>query len=115
MNEFYALREAAYDGLRLGKYIDCHRSASVCRFLILPSFDNPVSWDVLHVVARRAAAQTRLYRSCWRMDLDEDAMRSPVERLKHPRPYAPTIETKWVLIDRGHIEAILARLRETPI
>jgi hypothetical protein len=49
------------------------------------------------------------------MDVDGDAMRSPVERLKYPRPYSPTIEVNWVLVDRGRVEAILARLREIPI
>ena len=70
MDEFYAVRESAYDALRLGTLIERHRSVPMCQFLILPSFENPVSWDVIRVVSRKDGAQTRLYRSCWRMDLD---------------------------------------------
>ncbi|MBI2827408.1 MAG: addiction module protein [Planctomycetia bacterium] len=105
------LQEAACEGFRRGAYIGKHPSLSVCQLLILPSFENAVSWDVVHVTARRADPHTRLYRSCWRMDIDEQAMRSPVERMKHPRPYTPTVEVDWVLIDGEHVESILARLR----
>jgi hypothetical protein len=115
MDEFYAIREAACDGLRLGTYIERHRSVPVCQILILPSFENPVSWDVIRVAARGLGAQTRLYRSCWRMDIDCENTRSPVERLKHPRPYIPTIDVDWVLIDRALVETIIGRLRATPI
>lgn len=115
VDEFCAIREVVYDGLRLGKYIDRYRSVPVCQLLTLPSFENAFSWDVVRVAASGAGAQTRLYRSCWRMDIDADAMRSPVERLKHPRPYPPTIDVDWVLIDRPRMELILESLRATPI
>jgi hypothetical protein len=82
----------------------------LCQLLILPSFENAVSWDVIRIVSRDDGAQTRLYRSCWRMDIDSEAMSSPVERLKLPRPYSPTFETDWVLVDKERLEAILARL-----
>ena len=108
MDEFQAVRESAFDALRLGTLIDRHRSARVCQFVILPSFENPVSWDVIKVVSRKDGAQTRLYRSCWRMDVDSQAMDSPVERLKHPRPYNPTLETDWVLVDQGRLAAVLS-------
>lgn len=111
MDEFNALRESAFDALRLGTCIDRHRSVPVCQLLILPSFENPISWDVIKVASRQGGAQNRLYRSCWRMDLDSQAMSSPVERLQHPRPFKPTLETEWVLIDSGKLTAILARLQ----
>ena len=95
-DEFFRVRESAYDALRFGTLIDRDRSDAVCQFLILPSFENPISWDVIDVGSNRHGAQNRLYRSCWRMDVDSAAMRSPVERVKHPRPYAPTFETEWV-------------------
>lgn len=115
IDEFYTIRESAFDALRLGTGIDRHRSVPICQLLILPSFENPISWDVIKVASRQAGAQTRLYRSCWRMDLDSQAMSSPVERLKHPRPFKPTLETEWVLIDSGKLAAILARLQDIRI
>ena len=90
-----AIREEVYEGLRLGKYIDRHRSVPVCQYLVLPAFENPVSWDVIRVVSRTAGQGTRLYCSCWRMDVDNRAMSSPVERLKYPRPFRPTVEVDW--------------------
>ncbi len=111
MDEFCAVRESAFDALRFGKSIDRHRSIPVCQLLILPSFENPISWDAIKVVSRQAGAQTRLYRSCWRMDLDTQAMSSPVERLKHPRPFIPTLETDWVLVDGTKLNLILSGLR----
>ena len=52
MDEFHRVRESAYDALRLGTLIDRHGSVPVCQFLILPSFKNPVSGDVIKVVSR---------------------------------------------------------------
>lgn len=110
MEEFYAVREAAYDALRFGTLVERHRSGvSVLQYLILPSFENPISWDVIKVVSR-GEAQTRLYRFTWRMDVDGQAMASPVERMKHPRPYKATLETDWVLVDAKKLEAILSRI-----
>lgn len=115
MDEFYVVRNSAFDALRLGTPIDRHRSVPMCQYLILPSFENPVSWDVIGVVSRTDGAQTRLYRSCWRMDIDDQAMSSPAERLKHPRPYKPTLETDWVLFDKPKLEAILDRFKAVRI
>lgn len=115
LDEFDAVRESAYDALRLGTPIGRHRSVPICQFLILPSFENPVNWDVISVVSRKDGAQTRLYRSTWRMDVDSQAMSSPVERLKHSRPYNPTLETDWVLVDKGKLDAIMARFNAVRI
>jgi hypothetical protein len=115
MAEFYAVRGSAYEALRFGRLIERHRSLFVCQFLILPSFDNPVSWDVIKVASRKEGAQTRLYRSTWRMDVDERAMSSPVERLKHPRPYKPTLETDWVPVDAVKLDTVLSRIRSIRI
>ena len=38
-------------------------------------------------------------------------MRSPVERLKHRRPYQPTIEVEWTAIDRVRVENLFNRFR----
>jgi hypothetical protein len=64
MDEYAVVEKAAYDGLRFSAYIERHHSFRMCQFLILPSFENPVSWDVMDVGVRRTRPQTRLYRSC---------------------------------------------------
>ncbi len=115
MDEFGAVRQTACDALRFGALMDQHRPLAVCQFLILPSFENAVSWDVTKVASRKEGAHTRLYRSCWRMDIDSQAMSSPVERCKHSRPYRPTIEVDWVPIDEAQIDGLLKKLRLVPV
>ena len=115
IDEFCTVRESAYDALRRGILVECHRSVPMCQFLVFPAFENPVSWDVIRVVSPKDETQTRLYRSCWRMDLDSQAMSTPVERLKHAHPYKPTFERDWVLVDKAKLEAILARFNAVRI
>jgi len=109
--EFSAVSKLAYEMLRLGTPFDPHRMVPLCQYLILPSFENPIKWEAIRVRSKQDADHTRLNRICWRRDLDSEAFRSPVERLKHPRPYQPTIETNWVPIDQDQMDAILARCR----
>ena len=42
LDEFYAVREAASDGLRSGAFVG-DIGLSLCRFVMLPSFDNAVA------------------------------------------------------------------------
>ncbi|MCA9095540.1 MAG: hypothetical protein KDA68_18805 [Planctomycetaceae bacterium] len=115
LNEYFEVRTSAYNALRFGTLIERHRSVPVCQLLILPSFENPVSWDVVKVVSRKEDAQTRLHRSTWRMDVDCRVMSSPIERLKNPRPYLPTLETEWLFIDAAKLENVLSKLRSIRI
>ncbi len=115
IDEFYKLQELACNALRLSTAIDRHQAIPICQLLTLPSFENPVSWDVIKMMSRQSRGETRLYRSCWRMDLDSQAMSSPMERLKHPYPFIPTIESDWILVDTTQLEAVLSRLQSIQI
>ncbi len=114
-NEFNEVRHAVYDGLRSGFYVGRDNGLPVCRLLVPPSFGNAVGWDVLTKPIRRKPAQPRLFRSCWRMDLDGTALGSPVERLRHPRPYRPTVEVDSAPIDGAKIEELIRRLRNIQV
>lgn len=111
--EFVTVREEIYDGLRFGKYID--RSNLICQYLILPAFDNPVSWDLVRINSPTSESQTRLYRSCWRMDEDYRVMSSPVERMKHPRPFRPTIEVNSAPINPTVVDALAVRFQSVRV
>jgi hypothetical protein len=112
--EFSAVREAARDGLCCGRFV-VDMGWPLFRFVVLPSFENSLAWDVpLHPV-RGKPAETRLFRSCWRMDLDARAFGSPVERLRHPRPYRPTIEVTSGAIDAAEVEELIDRFRTISI
>lgn len=115
MEEFSALRELAYQALRHGIHAKQLGTRQICQLLVLPSFSNPVCWDVTEGGPRKVVGETRLYRSTWRMDLDSQALSSPVERLKHPREYKPTLETQWVSINKGELEVELARINDIRI
>jgi hypothetical protein len=49
------------------------------------------------------------------MDVDLEAMRTPVERIRHPRPYLPTIEADSVPFDESALQATIESLRMTRI
>jgi hypothetical protein len=114
IDEFFAAREAAYDGLRRGAFVGAVGSP-FCRFVVLPSFENSVAWDVRSTPVPGKPAELRLFRSCWRMDLDLHALGSPVERLKHPRPYRPTVEVGAAPIDAASIQELVRRLQNIPV
>ncbi len=65
-DEFGAIQRDVFRGLRACKYPDRSGWLHVnCQFLILPSFENALSWDVVSVLPqRKEPVQTRLYRSC---------------------------------------------------
>lgn len=88
---------------------------SLCRFVVLPAFENSVGWDVRSLQVRGKPSKSQLFRSCWRLDVDQQAFRSPVERLKHSRPYRPTIEVGSAPIDAAKIEGLVRRLQAIPI
>ncbi len=114
-DEFDAVREAAYANLRSGVFTGRHSGLPLCRLLIRPSFENAVGWDVLSLPVPGKPDQVRLFRSCWRMDLDLPALRSPVERFKHPRAYRPTVEMDSTPIDAVKIDGLIRRLQSIPI
>lgn len=109
-DEFDAVRDVAIAGLRSGAFVG-DRGRPSCRLVILPSFNNPVAWEVRSLPVRGKPAQPRLFRSCWRMDVDLQALGSPVERLKHPREYRPTVEVGSAPIDPARIDGLVRRFR----
>jgi hypothetical protein len=111
-DELADIEAEVHDGLRHRKFLAEHAVIPLCQYLVLPAFENPVSWDLLGVVSRRAGGgEMRLYRSCWRKDQDLEAFRSPVERLKRPRPFSPRVEVEWMPIERDRVEALIARFQ----
>ncbi len=73
--------------------------------LIAPSFDDwsaYVLWEV--------RGEWRLRRRIWRYLVDAEKLRTPVERLRHPRPLLPTIETREIAYGASEAEAAFERL-----
>lgn len=105
--ELRAVQKLAYDALRSKRYLESDPSKG-CQLLIMPSFENVICWDVLDVGPTHESGGIRLHRTCWRMDFDFEALNDPIKRLRHPRPYHPTLETAWTELDRTALTAILA-------
>jgi hypothetical protein len=112
--EFYDIRTTACDGLCSGRFVADARGL-VCRLVALPSFENAVAWEVRSGSVQGKSVDPRLFRSCWRRVVDTRAFGSPMERLRHPRPYSPTIEATSAPIEATKIEAMIRKFRETPI
>jgi hypothetical protein len=90
VHEYGRLRDDIVRKLRHCAFVEEGRH--VFQYLILPSFTPPISWDVFRQRRRDHEDDFVLVRSAWRSDLDQERLRSPVERLRHPYPLVPTIE-----------------------
>ena len=115
MDEFMALRDTVVDGMREQRWIGHVRGTPICQLMILPSFEDMVCWDAIDAHVGRQTTEMRLYRTCWLQEVDGEALNSPVERMKHPRPYPPSLEIGSVPIDKDKLQAIVARAIATPV
>jgi hypothetical protein len=109
--EFETVRKAAIDALRCGQHIARSPLSVICQLLVLPSFEDAIRWDVVEASSPPNGRQLHLQRTIWRMEVDSGAFRSPIERLKHPRPYLPTIETGIVNVNSARLDSILSQFR----
>lgn len=113
-DEFDEVRVWAYRRLRERSCLESDPRTG-CQLLILPSFENMICWDVLDIDFERDTAGTRLHRTCWRMDIDYERLSDPIERLKHPRLYYPTLESDSVELDRSALQATLAKFSDVRV
>ena len=88
------------------------------QLIILPSFKNAVSWEVVIKVQtiRKTRAKREfqreffIARTIWRMDTDREKFRdreksrSPLDRLRPPSPLKPTMEQKEWFIDEATMD-----------
>src|SRR5688572_17760260 len=104
--EFSELGRRAEQELR-----DVPQSGSYSRLFTIwvrPSFQPSFRWSVY--APRRSANPMASY-LVWRSDVDAEKLRTPVERLKHPKELAPTIEHDAVDLDAKDIENFTQRIR----
>lgn len=113
MNEFQSLEREVVEGLRLCQFISIQRPGikmHSLQLLVLPSFGNLEAWDLFQVV-RKGQRDNVLVHSTWRRDIDLEAFRSPVERLKHPPKYQPTFDAESVELSAEELNKTLEPLR----
>jgi len=94
--EWMALQFAMRDRLRTKHYIDLFGYTELLQYAVFPSFENPWSWDIL---SKTHGDDVAVWKTIWRFDIDKVAFSSPIERLKHPRPFSPTVESFRLEVD----------------
>ena len=65
IEEFFPVRARCDLARRVGGVLNSYAIHRACQFLICPSFENPISWDVVEVLQETNGPATRLYRTTW--------------------------------------------------
>lgn len=97
VNELNGIEQLVTDRLGDGSWL--------VRLKVLPAFADPMVIGV-----QRGRSPSVVWRS-WCKQEDLNAFRSPVERMKHPRPFVPTLREVSAPADPQQVEALLRRFR----
>lgn len=103
--EWCELRSRTWRLLREREHILRSKHSPLLQFLVMPSFTDSWCIDLVSTDGTTAAFYT-----VWRMTYDIEAFSTAIERLKHPRPYLPTLESTKLDASSESIDAILERL-----
>jgi hypothetical protein len=111
--EFSLVLREVQAKLRSGEYI--HAGAPHLRLVVLPAFEASFSWELRDRCSLGAQREWRVVRTFWDFDSDLRALVDPVTRLRHPRPYVPTVTKRSSPIDDDVVQGILARLQQISV
>lgn len=107
--EFESLRKAATH--RLTDVADSASHRHVLSIWVRPSFTPPYRYTVYAPFSSAKLHQPYASYAVWRSDLDLGKVSNPLERLRHPKHLAPTIEEEMLCLTDADVEALLQRLR----
>lgn len=108
--EWCELRSNTWRFLRERDHILVSKHRPLLQYLVMPSFSDTWCIDVV-----RSGDVLAAYYTIWRMTRDIEHFTTAVERLKHPRPYVPTVESKLLNVSQGEISSLLTKLGRTRI
>lgn len=108
--EWCELRSRTWRLLREREHILRSKHCPLLQFLVMPSFTD--SWCIDLV---RTDGITAAYYTVWRMTYDIEAFSTAIERLKHPRPYLPTLESTKLGASSDSLDEILESLLATVV
>ncbi|MBI1332191.1 MAG: hypothetical protein GC165_04845 [Armatimonadetes bacterium] len=97
IDEWCELRDETTDHLRSRGHVLQPKHQPKLQLLVMPSFDDWWCIDLLEMGGVLSA-----YLTTWYATKDHEAFRNGIERLRHPRPYVVTLESKR--LDRTHEE-----------
>ena len=103
--EWCELRSDTWRFLRERDHILVSKHRPILQYLVMPSFTDTWCIDVVHSGDVLAA-----YHTTWRVTRDIEAFATAVERLKHPRPYVPTVESSQMNVSGVEIASLISEL-----
>ncbi len=103
--EWCELRSDTWRLFKQRKHILRSKHTPLLQYLVMPSFHDTWCIDLV-----RTGDVLGVYHTTWRMTHDIEAFKTAIERLKHARPYTPTLVSDRLAINNGDIKSILDRL-----
>jgi hypothetical protein len=91
--------------LREREHILRSKHRPLLQYLVMPSFTDTWCIDLMHSGDTLAA-----YHTVWRMTQDIKGFTTAIERLKHPRPFVPTLESTPLDISNDTIASLMSKL-----
>lgn len=103
--EWYELRSRTWRLLRQRDHILRSKHLPLFQYLVRPSFTDTWCIDIV-----QTGDDFGVYHTTWRMTHDLEAFSTAIERLKHPRPYVPTLESVQFDPELLDAESVLTRI-----
>ena len=111
--EFLLHSEAALQILRNIPESGSHRN--VFSIIVMPSFAPSYCCTLYAPLPFAKKAKPLASITTWRSDVDLEKFSNPVERLKHPTIFIPTIESEAITLNDGEAEDFQRRIRGVSI
>ncbi len=103
--EWNELRSRTWRLLRQRDHILRSKHTPLFQYLVRPSFTDTWCIDIV-----QTGDAIGVYHTTWRMTHDLGAFSTAIERLKHPRPYVPTLESIQLDPELLDTESVLTRI-----
>ncbi len=104
-DEWIELRSNTHRLLRQRNHINRSKHWPLLQFLVMPSFADTWCLDFV-----RTGDDLAAYYTTWRSGHDLQAFAAAAERLKHPRPYIPTLESVRLDESEKRVASIMSRM-----
>lgn len=105
--EWFDLRERTWQHLRHKNHISRSKYVPLLQFLTIPSFSDTWCIDVVE-----SDGITSAFLTTWNSTKDVRAFETGLERLKHPRPFVPSLQSTLLPVNSESIEGILKRFED---
>jgi hypothetical protein len=108
--EWCELRSNTWHLLRRREHILRWKHWPLLQYLAMPSFTDTWCIDVV-----RTGEDLTAYYTVWRMTQDIEAFATAIERIKHPRPFIPTLASTQLEIGPNVLVSLLERFGQIEI